>query len=155
MFISPRETLILRNQNFTYCCLKAVNQSLTVRNGSLQLVNDWIQLDNASQLIEAADRGQFPCGAIYNGDPQGAPVVGVEYDWFVAECPGWSRSSQSNLNTWLQPLSGFLLPAVIFCLSVPRRRKIHVYPRASSVPTSMGTVACSRLFLEPSALWSW
>ena len=117
----------LGNQNFTYCCLKAVNRSLAVHNGTLEFVNDWIALDNTSQLLDATDRGQFPCGALYNGDLQGAPVVAVDYDWFVAECPGWARSSQSNLNTWLQPLSGFLLPAVIFCLSVPRRRKIHVY----------------------------
>ncbi len=123
----PTGNPYLGGQNFTYCCLKAVNASLRVDNGKLTLLNDWIQPANASVLTNADSRGQFPCGATYNGDPQGAPVVQVDYDWLSSECPGWERSSQTNLNTWLQPLSGFLLPAVIFCLSVPRRRKIHVY----------------------------
>ncbi|KAH8885119.1 hypothetical protein GQ53DRAFT_729449 [Thozetella sp. PMI_491] len=117
----------LGNQNFTYCCLKAVNYSMTVEQGQLVLLNDWVVLNNASDLINADDRGQFPCGATFNGDPQGAPIVQVDYEWLARECPGWERSSQANLNTWLQPLSGFLLPAVIFCLSIPRRRKIYVY----------------------------
>lgn len=136
---APTENPYIGGQNFTYCCLKAVNQSLGVdSNGDLIFLNNWTMPDaSASDLIEAADRGQFPCGATYNGDPNGAPVVQVNYTWLADECPGWERSGQKNLNAWLQPLSGFLLPAVIFCLSVPRRRKLYVF-RAFFVADSAG-----------------
>jgi hypothetical protein len=126
---APTGNPYLGGQNATYCCLKAVNQSLSIdENGQLVLLNDWIILQgNASKLIDANARGEFPCGASYNGDSSGAPIVQVNYTWLADQCPGWQRSGQGNLNAWLQPLSGFLLPAVIFCLSVPRRRKLHVY----------------------------
>jgi hypothetical protein len=127
---APTRNPYIGGQNFTYCCLKAVNQSLDVdRNGNLILLNNWIVLQdgNASHLLEADSRGQFPCGAAYNGDPNGAPVVQVNYTWLADECPGWERSGEKNLNAWLQPLSGFLLPAIIFCLSVPRRRKLYIF----------------------------
>lgn len=63
---------------------------------------------------------------------------------------------------WLQPLSGFLLPAVIFCLSVPRRRKIHV-PRnffvadlagiKSYVPAFLGAIASIVIVSLDTLLW--
>lgn len=152
-------------QNFTYCCLKAVNQSLDVDSqGNLVLLDNWIVLPegNVSQLLDAASRGQFPCGATYNGDPNGAPVVQVNYTWLVDECPGWERSGEKNLNAWLQPLSGFLLPAIIFCLSVPRRRKLYVF-RAffvadlagvkSYVPALLGAIGALILVTLDTIVW--
>lgn len=127
---APRGNPYIGGQNFTYCCLKAVSQSLGVdSSGNLKLLNDGIVLTdgNVTLLIEAYNRGQFPCGATYSGDQSGAPVVQVNYTWLAEECPGWALSGETNLNAWLQPLSGFLLPAIIFCLSVPRRRKLHIF----------------------------
>lgn len=63
---------------------------------------------------------------------------------------------------WLQPLSGFLLPAIIFCLSVPRRRKLHV-PRTffvadlagikSYVPAFFGSIASIVIVTIDTLLW--
>lgn len=115
-------------QNFTFCCSKSVNQSLTVEKGQLKFSNtNWIELQNTTDLIDANLWGQFPCDALYNGEPRGASLVNAPYEFIAMDCPGWERSSQTNLNTWLQPLSDFLLPAAIFYLSVPRRRKIHFF----------------------------
>lgn len=63
---------------------------------------------------------------------------------------------------WLQPLSGFLLPAVIFCLSVPRRRKIHVSRGffaadlagvKSYVPAFLGAVGAVIIVTFDTMLW--
>ncbi len=150
-------------QNFTYCCFKAVNQSLTVEAGQLKFTNtNWIGLQNTTDLIDANLRGQFPCGAVYNGDPRGAPLVTVPYEFIVTDCPGWERSGQTDLNTWLQPLSGFLLPAVIFCLSVPRRRKIHlfrglfvadIYGYRGLLPSIFGAIGALVLVTLDTVIW--
>lgn len=125
-------TRLIGGQNFTWCCTKALADSLTIdQNNTLALTDRPPVVDlDPSTLQRATDAGQFPCGAIYSGeDPNGAPEVTVSYTWLANTCPGWQLSSGDTLNAWLQPLSGFLLPAVVFCLSVPRRRKFHV-PRS-------------------------
>lgn len=119
-------------QNFTWCCTKAVADSLTVdANNTLALADNAPTVNlNLTTLQIATDNGQFPCGASYSGQyPSGAPEIVTSYIWMSSTCPGWQLSGQDNLNAWLQPLSSFLLPAVVFCLSVPRRRKFHV-PRS-------------------------
>jgi len=164
--VAPKGNPRIGGQNFTYCCLKAVNQSLDVdSDGNLVLLPNPVMVPegkNASYLIEADSRGQFPCGATYNGDPNGAPVVQVNYTWLADECPGWQLSSKKNLNAWLQPLSGFLLPAIIFCLSVPRRRKLYI-PRAffaadlagvkSYVPAFLGAIGALILVTLDTIIW--
>lgn len=131
-FMPTNWTRRIGGQNFTWCCTKALADSLTIdENNTLALTESApaINLDPIA-LQRATDAGQFPCGAVYSGeDPNGAPEVTVSYKWLAETCPGWQLSSGDNLNGWLQPLSGFLLPAVVFCLSVPRRRKFHV-PRS-------------------------
>ena len=125
----------LGGQNFTTCCLKAINEAVTVvENGSLAFTNssyaDWIIFNDKTTPLDALRdynaQGEFPCTAAYNGNPDGAPMVKVPYQWLNDTCPGWQISSKDNLNAWLQPLSGFLIPAVIFCISVPRRRKLEL-----------------------------
>lgn len=128
-FTPTNWTRHIGGQNFTWCCTKALADSLTIdENNTLAFTESApvINLD-LNALQRATDAGQFPCGATYSGeDPYGAPEVTVSYTWLVNTCPGWQLSTGDNLNGWLQPLSGFLLPAVVFCLSVPRRRKFHV-----------------------------
>lgn len=131
-FTPTRWKTYIGGQNTTWCCTKALADSLTVDgNNTLALIDNAPVINlNLTTLKSATDAGQFPCGAAWSGDdPNGAPEVTVSYAWLANTCPGWQLSSGNNLNGWLQPLSGFLLPAVVFCLSVPRRRKFHV-PRS-------------------------
>ncbi|KAH8675456.1 hypothetical protein BX600DRAFT_534925 [Xylariales sp. PMI_506] len=122
----PPRSPYLGGQNMTICCLKAVNESLQVSSdGTLKNVTNWISA-SISQLQGNYSKGQFPCDAQYNGDSAGAPLVQVPYVWLADTCPGWELSSKTNLNAWLQPLSGFLIPAVPLIFSIPRRRKVEV-----------------------------
>lgn len=135
----PTESPYLGYQNFTWCCVKAVAEALEVESGLLKLrpgYDEWIVVDsgNISDLVRYTDSSLFPCTATYvKGNNNGTPIVRVPYEWVVDFCPGWQLNDDTNLNAWLQPLSGFILPAVIFCLSVPRRRKLRV-PRALFSP---------------------
>lgn len=152
-------------QNFTWCCIQAVAESLAVNEtGHLVAVdNPPITGLDVAELQRATDEGQFPCTARYESDePGGAPEVNVPYIWLAQTCPGWELSSKDNLNAWLQPLSGFLLPAVIFCLSVPRRRKLHVF-RAffvadlagvkSYIPAILGAIGAMILVTLDTLIW--
>ena len=114
---APRHPL-LGGQNFTYCCLKALNQYFQQGNSSEVQVASWVLWEGS----------QFPCGAQYAGNDTGVPEVRASYDFAARECPGWELSHSQNLSQWLQPLVGFILPAVIFSLNVPRRRRLNLPP---------------------------
>jgi len=103
-------------QNFTLCCTKALNSFLQSGNSSSIAVSSSFHPPTS----------QYPCGATWQGDPAGAPSVKVSYTWCNQQCPGWQLSSSQKLNQWLQPFVGFILPAVIFTLNVPRRRKLSL-----------------------------
>jgi hypothetical protein len=103
-------------QNFVSCCTKALNSFLHSGNSSSIVVSSSFHPPTS----------QYPCGATWQGDPAGAPSVRVSYTWCNQQCPGWQRSSSQKLNQWLQPFIGFILPAVIFTLNVPRRRKLSL-----------------------------
>lgn len=151
-------------QNFTWCCIKAVRDSLTVNGTELAVIQDPpVQGLDVEELMIAFNESQFPCTATYESNvPGGTFEINVTYKWLADTCPGWQLSSTDNLNGWLQPLSGFLLPAVIFCLSVPRRRKLHVF-RAffvadlagikSYVPAFLGAVGAIILVTVDTIIW--
>ncbi|KAK2609843.1 hypothetical protein N8I77_003320 [Diaporthe amygdali] len=151
-------------QNFTWCCIQSVIESLAVDNETLVAAeNPPITNLDVALLQKAQADDQFPCTARYDPDkPEGAPEINVPYAWFAETCPGWALSSRSNLNGWLQPLSGFLLPAVVFCLSVPRRRKIHVFRGffvadlagiKSYIPAFFGAIGAMVIVALDTILW--
>jgi hypothetical protein len=111
----------LGGQNFTVCCLKAVDASYQIQDGQVSLVSDV-----ASQFInltaEDLNATQFPCGAAYNGSDAGAPLVTIPYSWCKTNCGGWQQSTNRILTQWIQPFVGFILPAAVFCLNV----RIHI-----------------------------
>lgn len=163
-YVPKKWTTAIGGQNFTWCCIQAVIESLAVDNNSLVPAKGHpITNLNISELQRAQDDNQFPCTANYDPDkPEGAPEINVPYSWFAETCPGWALSSGSNLNGWLQPLSGFLLPAVVFCLSVPRRRKIHVFRQffvadlagiKSYIPAFFGAIGAMIIVALDTILW--
>ncbi|OHE93608.1 hypothetical protein CORC01_11107 [Colletotrichum orchidophilum] len=157
----------LGSQNYTWCCLKAIEIGLRLLdNGTLIIANNSITNISAfttGDLRDAALRSQFPCDAKYNdAHLGGAPEVQVQYRWFIDNCPGWSLSDKSNLNAWLHSLSGFLLPAVVFCMSVPRRRKLHVYRSLfvadlagikSIIPAILGAIGAGLIVTVDTIIW--
>jgi hypothetical protein len=152
----PTGNTLLGNQNFTWCCVKAVQEAVDTEGDHLVFrrgFEDWIIIDNGngniSDLVNYTDSSLFPCTAIYSEGSNGAPIVQVPYTWFADVCPGWELNDNTNLNAWLQPLSGFLLPAVIFCLSVPRSRKLKIPRVLFSLELSRMS---SYLFVIPNAI---
>jgi hypothetical protein len=122
-------------QNFTYCCVKAVNSFLRSGNSSEIAISS-----------SFSPKSQYPCGATWQGDLAGAPSVKVSYTWCSQQCPGWQLSRSQKLNEWLQPFVGFILPAVIFTLNIPRRRKLSlpdfVFPEDITKNPVTFVVAC-------------
>jgi len=103
------------SQNFTQCCLLAVDKSYSIQNG-LPVLNQPNYVGNLPWYTLQND--QFPCGATWNGNYSGAPVVTVPYFWCKSNCGGWQRSHNAVLSQWIQPFIGFILPAAVFCLNV-------------------------------------
>lgn len=117
-------------QNFTHCCLVAMNQSLNVNgpNQSLSFNNPEYFFPSLTipELETAIAGSSFPCGATWNGDWAGAPVVRVPYTWCTSQCGGWEMSHFDVLSQWIGPLVQFILPSLAFCLNVPRVRKLAI-----------------------------
>ncbi|KAI1329553.1 hypothetical protein F5Y16DRAFT_365442 [Xylariaceae sp. FL0255] len=124
----PRQ-ILLGGQNFTNCCLVALNESLVVQNGNLSyaspsFVDPTVSIEN---LEYASSHGQFPCGATYNGiNTDFAPVVKVSYDWCNDRCSGWEISRFSVLAQWIGPLVQFIIPSLAFSTNIPRTRKLAI-----------------------------
>jgi hypothetical protein len=77
-------------QDFVHCCLIALNQSLVVRNGdggggNLSYADPSFVQSGVSveDLLSAAQNDEFPCGATFNGDMEGAPVVSGMYVLYI------------------------------------------------------------------------
>jgi hypothetical protein len=119
---------LLGGMNLTHCCLLAINSSFAIRDGNLTLINkSFLSPDTtASSFLSAVQSGQFPCGATFNGNLAGAPYVRGLYQWTEDICPGWQISQATKLQQWVGPMVGFILTSLVFCLSIPRRRKLEV-----------------------------
>lgn len=75
----------LGGQNFTHCCLLAMNTSLEVLNGTLITKEPFYIHATVNDLLKDSAAGQFPCGATYNGNKAGAPKVQVPARWLESE----------------------------------------------------------------------
>ena len=135
-------------QDFQKCCSLAVYESLRQNN------NGSITLANPSFIGSDLDRfrsQQYSCGASYIGNKSGAPPVTVTYGWCSSHCPGWQHSESAKLNQWVLPVFGFIVPAIIFCLSIPRRRKLEIWEELFNVPLHAVTYAPRTPFIAVSA----
>lgn len=118
-------------QNFTHCCLVAMNQSLSVAGPDETLsLNTPAYFHPSVTIQELEDAlsgdGAFPCGASRGGNSDGAPVVRVPYDWCRSECRGWEISRISVPQQWVGPLVQFVLPSLALCLNIPRASRLAV-----------------------------
>lgn len=122
--------ILAGGQNFSHCCLVAMNRSLNVDgpNGTLAFSTPSYFVDSLTinELEASIAEVGIPCGASYNGNKMGAPVVRVPYDWCRSECGGWQMSATTELTQWVGPLVQFIIPSLAFCLNVPRARKLAI-----------------------------
>lgn len=88
-------------QSLTHSCLLAVNPSLEVVNGYIVAKTPYYITALVDDLFAATKAGQFPCGAVWDGNPAGAPIVEVPYGWLWETCPRvatfykWTRQRRS------------------------------------------------------------
>jgi hypothetical protein len=112
----------LANQNFTRCCLRALDEWSKDQNKQhIQVLSSQKQTDFkpfATKEELGRTKEQFPCGAAYNHNKEGATRVQISYIWCKENCGGWERSRSAVLEQWVQPFVGFILPAAVFCLNV-------------------------------------
>lgn len=105
------------------CCLLAVNESLEIDNGYLIFKPGQTSLrGNVSTFL----RYQFPCSAKYNGSEGSQPQVFKSYSWCHKHCGGWKMSNTQTLSSWVQPFVQYIVPAIVFVLNVPRRKRLRV-----------------------------
>ncbi|CAJ2501387.1 Uu.00g042400.m01.CDS01 [Anthostomella pinea] len=120
----------LGGQNFTHCCLLALNDSLTIpEEGNLSyaspsFVAPGVSIDTLTSSIQNED--DFACGARFQGSTTGAPAIKVPYTWCAAQCPGWEISRSNVRGQWVGPLVQFIVPSLAFCTNVPRTRKLRI-----------------------------
>ncbi|KAF2689103.1 hypothetical protein K458DRAFT_123851 [Lentithecium fluviatile CBS 122367] len=126
------------NQNFTICCLRALNDWRKNPNNPDPNKPDIIVqsskspfnvFNTADDLRKNGAKEQFPCGAEYDDKEEGATRVKISYTWCKSNCGGWQRSRSAVLEQWVQPFVGFILPAAVFCLNVPRKNVINISDR--------------------------
>lgn len=113
----------LGGQDFKRCCSLALNQSLRIVDGYPEYVpgQTFLHGDIASLLAH-----QYPCGAAYNGSSGGPTQVTVPYSWCRANCDGWALSRTEKDGDWLESYVTFILPSLVFCFSIPRRRALAI-----------------------------
>lgn len=74
----------------------------------------------------------FRCGVQYSSDGSGvslaAQPIQISLAWCLKtpECNGYEGLKIKQLSLWAGPVVGFLLPAVVFSISVPRGRKLSL-----------------------------
>ena len=149
---ASKRALALGSQDFNRCCLLAMNQAQKA---------DGVSVENLTS-------GQDPCGATYSGillalENHNLPstieadhrtgnhtstpgLVNITVRWCWHNCAGWQLSRTSQLNQWVSPFLGFLIPSVVFCLAIPRRRKLYIPDGLFDVPLNEVT---SNIFWTP------
>lgn len=116
----------LGGQDFGRCCDLAVNESLEIVNGHVQYKPGQTVIQDPISIFLSH---QYPCTAWYNGSDEGGPQVLITYSWCRDNCNGWAKTETSIQSDWLEPFVGFILPTVVFCFAIPRR-KAFVTPSA-------------------------
>ncbi|KAH8791445.1 hypothetical protein BGZ57DRAFT_589460 [Hyaloscypha finlandica] len=65
------------------------------------------------------------CGQNYLKGQPAAPSLWVSYKFCSSQCPGMQLSKASEPTQWASVLINFILPSVIFSMTIPRRKKIE------------------------------
>src|ERR1700761_8515543 len=69
------------------------------------------------------------CGQTYAPNVEPAPDFIIDYGTCRTDCSGWQLSKGSKPSQWAGALTAYILPAVIFCMTIPRWQKWDVPDR--------------------------
>ncbi|KXJ91599.1 hypothetical protein Micbo1qcDRAFT_234067 [Microdochium bolleyi] len=125
-------------QNFSQCCVRALDQSLYVDSaGNLaysfpSYVDPAVNISDLAAAVVGGSIDRFPCGASYAGGgsgssgAQGSPEIRVPYRWCASRCAGWEMSHAHSMKQWIGPAVQFIVPSLAFCLNIPRTRALAI-----------------------------
>ena len=77
--------------------------------------------DSLAFVNKTIPQGSYTCGQQFSPTSAPAPDLAVSYQWCTANCPGVAVYPSSQTNAWALPLVTFILAAVIFSMTIPRR----------------------------------
>lgn len=80
-----------------------------------------IALQTFAYLNKSVPQVDYKCGQVYEASRPPAPPLLVSTSWCRQECPGYALSAPSDTDAWATPLIQYILPAVIFSMTIPRR----------------------------------
>ena len=66
------------------------------------------------------------CNQTYNPLQSPAPSFQIDYATYNRDCSGWPLADPNKPNSWAAPILQYLLPVVIFSMTIPRRQKWEV-----------------------------
>ncbi|KAI9768522.1 MAG: hypothetical protein M1839_004011 [Geoglossum umbratile] len=79
-----------------------------------------VRLQMIANNQSLAGEPRLQCGAQYSSSTPPAMQILTDLPTCLRLWPGWQISDPNLLGQWVGPLVGFLLPALIFVLSIPR-----------------------------------
>ena len=80
-----------------------------------------LALQTLAYLNKSIPQNGYICGQIYEPTKPPAPPLLVPTSWCRRKCPGYALSAPNDTNSWASPLFQYILPAVIFSMTIPRR----------------------------------
>ena len=80
-----------------------------------------IALQTLAYLNKTIPQNRYKCGQTYEATLPPAPPLLVSTSWCRQECPGYALWAPEDINAYVVPLIQYILPAVIFSMTIPRR----------------------------------
>ena len=80
-----------------------------------------LALQTLAYLNKTIPQGGYRCGQVYEATIPPAPPLLVPTAWCRQKCSGFALSAPSDINAVAAPLFQYILPAVIFSMTIPRR----------------------------------
>ena len=80
-----------------------------------------IALQTLAYLNKSIPQNGYKCGQTYAATLPPAPPLLVSTSWCRQECSGYALWAPDDINAYAVPLIQYILPAVIFSMTIPRR----------------------------------
>ena len=80
-----------------------------------------LALQTSAYLNTSLPQESYKCGQVYSPTLSPAPTLLVPLSWCRQECSGIGLSAPNDIDAWASPLIQYILPAVIFSMTIPRR----------------------------------
>src|ERR1700759_5807313 len=135
--------------NFKYCCnirvchltIDACNASNITINGrtcqeacpaTYSLCDPFGNMANSgyqtctAPYLNGSSVLTLKCNQPYQVGQSPAPSVIVDFRFCKQYCQGWQHVEFKSVGQWLGPLIQYILPAIVFSMTIPRRAKYEV-----------------------------